>query len=63
MEDACATGALTAQAVLNDMGLPTEHIMIALGTLLLSLHGLQYALPYCGAVHYRFVQQLVAQGS
>src|SRR5712691_4533695 len=30
MEGACATGAFTAQAVLNDMGLPTEHIMTAL---------------------------------
>jgi monoamine oxidase len=29
MEGACATGAFTAQAVLNDMGLPTEHIMTA----------------------------------
>ena len=31
MEGACATGAFTAQAVLNDIGLPTEHIMTALG--------------------------------
>ena len=30
MEGACATGAYTAQAVLNDMGLPTEPIMTAL---------------------------------
>ena len=30
MEGACATGAFTAQAVLNDMVLPTEHIMTAL---------------------------------
>src|SRR5262249_6315316 len=30
MEGACATGAFTAQAVLNDIGLPTEHIMTAL---------------------------------
>jgi monoamine oxidase len=30
MEGACATGAFTAQAVLNDMGLPIEHIMTAL---------------------------------
>jgi monoamine oxidase len=29
MEGACATGAFTAQAVLNDMGLPSEHIMTA----------------------------------
>jgi monoamine oxidase len=30
MEGACATGALTAQAVLHDMGLPMEDIMTAL---------------------------------
>src|SRR4030095_6419904 len=29
MEGACATGAFTAQAVLNDMGLPSGHIMHA----------------------------------
>jgi hypothetical protein len=43
MEGACATGALTAQAGLNDMSLPTEHIMTALGALLVSPPGLQYA--------------------
>jgi monoamine oxidase len=31
MEGACATGAFTAQAVLNDMGLPIEHILTAHG--------------------------------
>ena len=31
MEGACATGAFTAQAILNDMGLPIKHIMTALG--------------------------------
>jgi hypothetical protein len=50
MEDACATGAFTAQAVLHDMGLPTEHIMTALGVRL-SSYGLQHALAAwrCGA--------------
>ena len=61
MEDACATGALMAQAVLNDVGLPREHIMTALGARLLSPHGLQYASQHCGALHHRFAQQLAAQ--
>ena len=50
MEGACATGALTAQVILHDMGLPTEHIMTALGVRL-SSYGLQHALAAwrCGA--------------
>ena len=38
MEGACATGALTAQVILHDMGLPMEHIMTALGARFPSPH-------------------------
>lgn len=48
---------------LRTVGLLTEHIMTTLGALPLSPHGLWYALPHCGAVHYRFVQPLATQGS
>ena len=58
MEGACATGALTAQVILHDMGLPMEHIMTALGG--------ASPLPTWPSVHlqqrraapYRFSQQL-----
>jgi hypothetical protein len=63
LDGVCATGALTAQAVLDDIGLPTAHIMTALRAPLLSPHGLQYASQHCGAVHHRFIQQPAAQGS
>jgi hypothetical protein len=58
MEGACATGAFTAQAVLHDMGLPTEHIMTALGVRLSSSH-MAFNTPsqHGGAVRRRFPQQ------
>jgi monoamine oxidase len=58
MEGACVTGALTAQAVLNDMGLPTEHIMTALGARFSSTH-MAFSTPsqHSGAMRRRFPQQ------
>jgi monoamine oxidase len=45
MEGACATGAYVAQAILHDMGLPTTHILAALGARLASPQG-----PVSGSV-------------
>jgi Flavin containing amine oxidoreductase len=58
MEGACATGAFTVQAVLHDMGLPTEHIMTALGVRLSSSH-MAFSTPsqHGGTVRRRFPQQ------
>ena len=56
MEDAGATGAFTAQAVLHDMGLPTEHIMTALGVRLLLIWPSARPLQHGGAMR-RFPQQ------
>ncbi len=39
MEGACVTGACVAQAILHDMGLPTAHILTALGAHLSSPQG------------------------
>ena len=58
MEDACTTGAFTAQAVLHDMGLPTKPIMTALGVRLSSPHMAFSTLSqHGGAVRRRFPQQ------